>query len=135
MPAAAPPDSKTVRLVHLSLIAGILLFLGVALVTRKPTAGAADSPLPVIMLAAGVPLLVLSQLVRARIPARLATEPADAWWPAHYSRAMIVWSLIEAASLMGLVSFWVTGNQISLGLPAAGLVLFVLTAPGRLAGE
>lgn len=135
MPAAAVPDSKTVRLIHLSLLAGILLFLGVALVARKPLPGAADSPLPLIMLAAGIPLLLLSQLLRARIPARPASEPVDAWWATHYSRAMIVWSLVEAASLMGLVSFWITGNQLSLALPAVGLVLFVVTAPGRLAGE
>jgi hypothetical protein len=134
MPATAP-DARSIRFIHLSLLAGVLLFLAVALFARSDTPAPGSSRLDVILLVVAIPLLLLSQVLRARLPARRATERADDWWQTHYTGAVIVWSLIEGASLMGIVGFWLTGNSLPLAATAGGVVLFMLTAPGRLAAE
>lgn len=137
MPTASPaaPDSKSIRLIHLSLLAGVLLFLAVAMFVRSSNPVRAESRLDVVLLAVAVPVLMLALVLKARLPARLASERPDSWWRAHYTQAIIVWSLIEGASLMGIVGFWLTGNSLPLAATAAGVALFALTAPGRLAAE
>ena len=131
----AAPDSKSIRLIHLSLLAGVLLFLAVSLFVRSGSPVDGDSRLPLVLLAASLPPLLLSLVLKSRIPPRRAAESADAWWQAHYTRAVIVWSLIEGASLLGVVAFWLTGQSLPLAATAAGILLFGLTAPGRLASE
>jgi hypothetical protein len=124
-----------VRLIHLSLVLGVLLFLAVALFVRRGPPAVAHPQIPTLVVVAGVPLLILSQLLRARLSSRRTAEPSDSWWQANLTPAIVVWSLIEGASLLGIVGFWITGNRLPLALTAAGIVLFVLAAPGRLAAE
>lgn len=133
--SSAAPDSKSIRLIHLSLLAGVLLFLAVALFVRSDASLSGESRIDLILLAVAVPLLVLALVLRARIPARRASEQPDGWWQTHYTRVVILWSLIESASLMGIVGFWLTGNSLPLAATAAGVFLFAITAPARLAAE
>jgi hypothetical protein len=129
----AAPDLRAIRLIHLSLPLGVLLFVAVAVAVRPaPTAAA---PVASVTLAAGVAALVIAQLVRARIPARSAVQPLTEWWTANFGRAVAAWSLIEAGGLLGAVGFWLTGRPLPLAATAAALALFVLTAPSRLTGE
>lgn len=136
MPATSTaPDTNTVRLIHLSLILGVLLFLAVALFVRSGPAAVTGPRIPTLLVVAGVPILILAQVLRARIAPRRAGERSAAWWQTNLTRAIVVWSLVEAASLLGVVGFWLTGSRLPLALTAAGIVLFVVSAPGRLAAE
>lgn len=135
MAAHAPvPGPREIRLIHLALGLGVMLFLAVALVVRSGEPGRASS-LHLVLLGTGLATLVAALVLRARVSGRNAAQPAVEWWRDNYVSAMVVWSLIEAGSFMGIVGFWVTGNQLPLVVTAAGLVLFVLTAPARLSGE
>lgn len=132
---AAATDTSTVRLIHLSLVLGVLLFLAVALFVRTGPVAITDPRLPTLLVVAGVPILILAQVLRSRIAPRRAGEPSAVWWQANLTRAILVWSLVEAASLLGIVGFWLTGNRLPLALTAAGVVLFMVSAPGRLAAD
>jgi hypothetical protein len=136
MPAkSAATDTNTVRLIHLSLILGVLLFLAVALFVRTGPAAVTDPRLPLLLVVVGVPMLILAQVLSSRIAPRRTGEPSVVWWQANLTRAIVVWSLVEGAALLGIVGFWLTGNRLPLALTAAGIVLFVVSAPGRLAAD
>lgn len=136
MPATSTAsDTNTARLIHVSLILGVLLFLAVALFVRTGPATVTDPRVPAALIVVGIPILILAQVLRSRIAPRRAGERPAAWWQANLTRAILVWSLVEAASLLGIVGFWLTGSRLPLALTAAGIVLFVVAAPGRLAAE
>lgn len=138
MPTAtsAPPSAAALRLIHLALKLGVLLFLVVAFVVRRGTPPpAADVPLHIIMLLASLPPIVVALLLRSRLQARRSGESSDAWWAAHGTHAIVIWALVESAGLMGVVGYWVTGNALPLAATAVAFLLFAMTAPARLAGE
>lgn len=128
-------NSQSIRLIHLSLLAGVLIFLAVAHFARPESPPQGALRLDVILAVAAAPVLLLALVLRARVPARRASESLDSWWSAQGTTAIIVWSLIEGASLMGVVGYWLTGSTLPLAATAAGVFLFAITAPGRLAAE
>lgn len=130
----APDPVPPIRLIHASLPVGVLLLLAVTLALRPAPAVAPDSAVPFVLLAAGAAALIMALVLRGRLGARNTAEPAAAWWQANLTPAIIVWSLIEGGAMLGVVGYWVTGRPALLALPAAGLVLFLLTAPSRLEG-
>ena len=131
----AAPDSRSIRIVHAALIAGVVLFLVVALVVRRGVEPPAGPPLHLFLFAAAGPVLLLALVMRSRIPVRSAAQPLDAWWREHYAQAIVVWSLIEGASFLGIVAFWLTGRAAPLAATGVGLLLFLATSPRRLTGE
>lgn len=135
-PTSAGSAVPNVRLIHLSMPLGVLLFLGVALFVRaSEPAPAGASPLPMIALAAGAPALLLALLLRSRLPSRASSTPEPAWWEANLGRVMVIWAMLEGAALLGVVAYFITGETPPLAVTAAALVLFAMVAPGRLANS
>ena len=69
---------------------------------------------------------------RGRLPApgRGATE--DEWWQANLGRTVLVWALVEAPTLLGLVAYMLTRDFRTLLAPFIGLLLFANYRPRRL---
>jgi hypothetical protein len=57
----------------------------------------------------------------------------DDWWRANLGRAIAVWGLIEAPTLLGKVAFLLTHDFRTLIATVAGLLFFVNYRPSRLA--
>jgi hypothetical protein len=65
-------------------------------------------------------------------PAGPGTSPDD-WWRANLGRAIGIWGLIEAPTLLGTVAFLLTHDFRTLIATFAGLLFFVNYRPSRLA--
>jgi hypothetical protein len=49
--------------------------------------------------------------------------------------AIVTWALAESLILMGAVLYYLSGDLVAIGMAALGLLLMLLAAPDRLAGE
>jgi hypothetical protein len=57
----------------------------------------------------------------------------DDWWRVNLGRAIGIWSLVEAPTLLGTVAFLLTHDFRTLIATLTGLLLFVNYRPSRLA--
>ena len=56
----------------------------------------------------------------------------DEWWDANLGRAIVIWALVEAPALLGLVAYTLTRDFRTLLAPFIGLLLFANYRPHRL---
>lgn len=68
----------------------------------------------------------------ARLPAPARGETEDDWWRANLGRAVAVWALVEAPTLLGVVAYTLTRDFRTLLAPFIGLLLFASYRPRRL---
>jgi hypothetical protein len=57
----------------------------------------------------------------------------DEWWRVNLGRALWIWALVEAPTLLGTVAYLLTHDFRTLLAPFTGLLLFVNYRPSRLA--
>jgi hypothetical protein len=57
----------------------------------------------------------------------------DEWWKSNLGRAIVVWALVEAPAILGMVAFLLTHDFRTMIAPFTGLLLFVNYRPSRLA--
>jgi hypothetical protein len=57
----------------------------------------------------------------------------DDWWRANLARAIGIWTLVEAPTLLGTVAYLMTHDFRTLIATLTGLLLFVNYRPSRLA--
>ena len=138
--AASSPISPTVsaRIVHAALTLGVVLFFGVGWYvgsrTSMPISAVPDRP----VLYLGLFFLSAVLFGAAVYTAGRLTRPApgisqDEWWRANLTRAIGIWSLVEAPTLLGTVAYLVTDDFRTLIATFTGLLLFVNYRPSRLA--
>ena len=126
-------SAKSVRLIHASLIAGIVLF---ALVTyflvRPGMANAGDFTPGVvrILLAVAVGMCALTLLFRRLVPRKSANESADLFWSRATRVAIATWQLSTGAGLLSVIVYMRSGDVTALAI-AAIAVLFLLTMNPR----
>ena len=138
--AATSPISPAVRarIVYTALMLGVTMFFGVAwyVGSRASMPVSALPDRPVLYLG----LFVLSAVLfgaAVYIAGRL-TRPGpgtsqDEWWSANLARAIGIWSLVEAPTLLGTVAYLLTHDFRTLIATFTGLLLFVNYRPSRLA--
>ena len=85
-----------------------------------------------MLAAASATLFGLAAFRVARLPAPTADATEDAWWRANLGRTIVIWALVEAPTLLGLVAYLLTRDFRTLLAPFIGLLLFVNYRPGRL---
>ena len=61
-----------------------------------------------------------------------AGESQDTWWQRNLGKALTIWALVEAPSMLGLVGYLVTHDFRVLLATLAGLLLFGNFRPSRL---
>ena len=139
MPPAAPVSPAiSARIIHAALVLGILLFYAVAWYVGSKTSMPVSAVPERKVLYVGL-FLVSAVVFGAAVYMAARLSPAapgtsqDEWWRVNLGRAIVVWGLIEAPTLLGTVAYLVTHDFRSLIATLAGLLFFVNYRPSRLA--
>jgi hypothetical protein len=137
MGQAAPiSPSIRARIIHGALVLGILMFWVLAWAIRDrslPTDVLPDRRVLYIGLALASATLFGAAAFRAgRLPPPKRGATEDQWWQANLGHALVVWALVEAPTLLGLVAYTLTRDFRTLLAPFIGLLLFANYHPRRL---
>ena len=138
MPPGAPVSPAiSARIIHAALVIGVLMFWLVAwYLGHSPVAPAEALPdRKVLYVALALVSAVLfggAMFTAGRLgPIRSGTSQDD-WWRANLGRAIVIWSLVEAPSLLGLVAYLLTRDFRTLIATFIGLLFFGSYRPSRL---
>ena len=126
--------AKTVRLIHASFIVGIVLFAIVTVLLIRPQRQDLSAPPNAIYALSGLSLALsaLALFLRGRVPRRNTTDSADLFWQNAAQRALTFWAPFEAAGLLGVVGYMLSGSQLALGAGALGVLGLLVFNPWRL---
>jgi hypothetical protein len=138
MPPGSPASPAiSARIIHAALVIGVLMFWLVAWYL-----GGA-SVMPVYALpdrrVLYIALFLVSAILfgAAMFTAGRLSRPApgtsqDEWWRANLGKAVVIWALVEAPALLGLVAYLLTHDFRALIATLTGLLLFGNYRPSRL---
>jgi hypothetical protein len=125
------------RIIHAALVIGILMFCAVGWylgrASATPVYALPDRRVLYIALFLvsatlfGAAIFTASRLAR---PAPGASQ--DEWWRVNLGKAVVVWALVEAPTLLGLVAYTLTHDFRVLLATLTGLLLFGNYRPSRL---
>lgn len=139
MPPEAPVSPAiSAKIIHAALMLGVILFYAVAWYVGTKTSMPISAVPDRRVLYVGLFLVSATVFGAAAYSASRLTPAAsgtsqDDWWRANLGRAIVIWSLIEAPTLLGTVAFLLTHDFRSLIATFAGLLFFVNYRPSRLA--
>lgn len=140
MPPAAPVSPAiSARILHAALMSGVVLFYAVAWYlgtkTSMPISAVPERRVLYVglFLVSAIVFGAAAYTASHLTPAGTGTSQDD-WWRANLGRAIIVWSLIEAPTLLGTVAYLLTHDFRTLIATFAGLLFLVNYRPSRLAG-
>lgn len=139
MPPTAPvPAAISARIIHAALMLGVVLFYLVAWYIGTKTSMPISAVPPRRVLYLGL-FLISAIVFGAAVYSAGRLTPAgpgtseDDWWRANLGRAIGVWGLIEAPTLLGTIAYLVTHDFRTLIATFTGLLFFVNYRPSRLA--
>jgi len=119
---------------HRSLLTSLLLITGVMVVLRSGDSGAsgtsgnqmlgyAFSALSFVLVA--VALLYL----KPRVPARRERQPVEEYWSSVTGTILPMWFVMEAASVLAVVGYFLTGLTVTAVAIAVSIDLFIWYGP------
>jgi hypothetical protein len=136
--AQAAPISPSIRarIIHGSLVLGILLFWVLAWAIRDRSLPAEVLPVRRVLYIAlaltSATLFGAAAFRAGRLPPPTPGASEDEWWRANLGRVVVAWALVEAPTLLGLVAYTLTRDFRTLLAPFIGLLLFANYRPRRL---
>jgi hypothetical protein len=136
-PAAPVSPAISARIIHAALVIGVLMFCLVAWYLGR------TSVMPVYALpdrrVLYIALFLVSAILfgAAMFTASRLGPPApgtsqDEWWRINLGKAVTIWALVEAPTLLGLIAYTLTHDFRALIATLTGLLLFGNYRPGRL---
>ncbi len=138
MPPASPVSPAiSARIIHGSLVLGVILFWLVAWYVAR------QSALPVSALPDRRVLYIALFLVSAALfggamfTVNRLTPPSlgmsqDDWWRVNLGKAVLIWALVEAPAILGTVAYLLTRDFRALIATFTGLLFFGTYRPARL---
>jgi hypothetical protein len=137
-----PPNSQvspalSARIIHAALVLGVLMFWLVGWYIGQASAVPAEAlpdrrVLYVALALVSATLFGGAVFTASRLgPIRSGTSQDD-WWRQNLGRAIVIWSLVEAPSLLGLVAYVLTRDFRTLIATFIGLLFFGSYRPSRL---
>jgi hypothetical protein len=138
MPAGAPiSPAINARIIHAALMLGIVMFWVVAWwlgrSSAMPVYALPDRRVLYIALFLVSAVLFGVAMFRANRLGRVAAGTSqDDWWRANLGKAVVVWALVEAPALLGLIAYTFTHDFRVLIATLTGLLLFGAYRPSRL---
>lgn len=136
-PASAVSPSTSARIIHSSLVVGVLLFWLVAWYVARQTA-LPVSALPdrrvlyVALFLASAALFGGAMFTVNRLVPPAPGMSQDDWWRVNLGKAILVWALVEAPAILGTVIYLLTRDFRVLLATFAGLLFFGTYRPSRL---
>jgi hypothetical protein len=137
--AAGGPVSPAIsaRIIHAALVLGVLTFWLVAWYLGHTSAVPAEAlpdrrVLYVALALASATLFGAAMFTAGRLGHIRAGTSQDDWWRANLGKAIVIWSLVEAPSLLGLVAYTLTRDFRTLLATFIGLLFFGSYRPSRL---
>jgi hypothetical protein len=136
-PAAPVSPAISARIIHAALVIGVLMFCLVAWYLGR------TSVMPVYALpdrrVLYIALFLVSAILfgAAMFTASRLGPPApgtsqDEWWRINLGKAVTIWALVEAPTLLGLIAYTLTHDFRALIATLTGLLLFGNYRPSRL---
>jgi hypothetical protein len=141
MPPASPVSpAVSARIIHTSLMLGVVMFYAVAWYIGTKTSMPISALPDRRVLYLGLFLISAIVFGAAAYRASRLSPPGpgtsqDEWWRANLGRAIAVWGLVEAPTLLGTVAYLVTHDFRTLVATLAGLLFLVNYRPSRLAED
>jgi hypothetical protein len=136
-PGGPVSPAISARIIHAALVLGVVTFWLVAWSIGNSSAVPAEA-LPdrkVLYVALSLVSAVLfggAMFTAARLGPVRPGVSQDEWWRANLGKAIVIWSLVEAPSLLGLVAYTLTGDFRTLIATFIGLLFFGSYRPSRL---
>jgi hypothetical protein len=124
-----------VRLIHLALVTGVILFALISHFVLRQSLGNSHEVSPnllLILLALAVLACAASLLLLRRIPRRQRDVSADLFWTTAATPALTMWMAIDMAGLLCVFLYALTGSQAAIGIASIAVVLFIIQNPARL---
>jgi hypothetical protein len=138
MPPAAPVSpSVSARIIHTALMLGVVMFYAVAWYIGTKTSMPISAVPDRRVLYLGLFLISAIVFGAAAYSAGRLSPPGpgtsqDDWWRANLGRAIAVWGLVEAPTLLGTIAYLITHDFRTLVATFAGLLFLVNYRPSRL---
>jgi hypothetical protein len=139
MPPAAPVSpAMSAKIIHAALMLGVIMFYTVAWYigtkTSMPVSAVPDRRVLYLglFLVSAIVFGAAAYTASRLTPVGPGTSQDD-WWRANLGRAIGVWGLIEAPTLLGTVAYLLTHDFRTLIATFAGLLFLVNYRPSRLA--
>ena len=138
MPPSAPiSPAISARIIHAALMLGVILFYAVAwYVGSKTSMPISEIPerrvLYVGLFLFSALLFGVAMYTASRLSPPGSGINQDDWWRSNLGRAIVIWALVEAPTLLGTVIYLLTHDFRTLIATFTGLLLFVNYRPGRL---
>jgi hypothetical protein len=133
------PASPTInaRIIHAALVTGILMFGLVAwYLGQAPATPAYALPdrrvLYIALFLVSATLFGAAMFTANRLGHPAPGASQDEWWRMNLGKAVTIWALIEAPTLLGLVAYTLTHDFRTLIATLTGLLLFGNYRPSRL---
>jgi len=126
---------RSAKVIHGSLMAGVILFLLVTAWVHRVTPPA---PLPVsgpLLTYVGLGILAAG-LLGLRVlpgpdPAPAPGQTTDQWRMTSQARLIVRWAVAEGGCLVNGVVWFITRDRVSLAAAVAGLAILLALRPGR----
>ena len=138
MPPSSPVSPAiSARIIHAALVLGVLTFWLVAWFLGHSSAVPAEAlpdrkVLYVALALVSATLFGGAMFTAARLGPIRPGGSQDDWWRANLGKAIVIWSLVEAPSLLGLVAYTLTHDFRTLIATFIGLLFFGSYRPSRL---
>lgn len=136
-PSGPVSPAISARIIHAALISGVLLFWLTAWYIGQASPVPAEALpdrkvlyLALFLVSAGLFAGAMFTVNRLRPPAPGASQ--DEWWRVNLGKAIVIWALVEAPALLGLVAYILTHDFRVLIATLTGLLLFANYRPSRL---
>jgi len=126
---------RSAKIIHGSLMAGVVLFLLVTAWVHRVTPPA---PLPVsgpLLTYVGLGILAAG-LLGLRVlpgpdPAPAPGQTTDQWWMTSQARLIVRWAVVEGGCLVNGVLWFISRDRVSLAAAVAGLAILLALRPSR----
>jgi hypothetical protein len=134
-PATPEARMRNAKIIHGSLMAGVMLFLLVtAWAHRVMQAGAVPVGGPLLAYVGlgilGAGLLAL-RFLPAPDPVPVPGQTPDRWWINSLSRLIVRWAVVEGGCLVNAVLWFISRDRVSLAAAVAGLAVLLALRPSR----
>ena len=138
MPPAAPVSPAiSARIIHAALVIGVLMFCLVAWllgrVSAMPVYALPDRRvLYIALFLVSAILFGAAMFTASRLGRPAPGTSQDEWWRVNLGKAVAIWALVEAPTLLGLIAYTLTHDFRALIATLTGLLLFGNYRPSRL---